>query len=254
MRHIGIVGDAGVGKDTIAQIICEEKHNAYQYAFADPLKDFCVDVFDIPRKYFDDQALKNDTKLLATTESDYAFCQIEKYVDLWIRRDPKFNHNLIDPAFTTMAPRTVELAQEISDRIDYQFNLELSVSTGTHLTPRKIMQRVGTEVFRGMFGDQFWANIKYKQILDNAHTVVFSDVRFESELDFVQSVEDNVVILIEPVGQHINKAAGHSSETLVERVKEETSLVENLYVFRNEKSGLQQLRNAITHLMDQGII
>lgn len=45
-RLIGIVGRAGAGKDTIASFI----PNARKFSFADPLKEFCAEVFDWPRE------------------------------------------------------------------------------------------------------------------------------------------------------------------------------------------------------------
>lgn len=52
---------------------------------------------------------------------------------------------------------------------------------------RRILQTVGTEVFRENVLDNFWLCALHKAILDNHHdkVVIIDDVRFENEVNFI---------------------------------------------------------------------
>lgn len=58
---IGIHGYAGVGKDTVANMIVEHLGNARRRALADPLKDGVATMFDVPREWMDDPQAKENT-------------------------------------------------------------------------------------------------------------------------------------------------------------------------------------------------
>jgi hypothetical protein len=49
---------------------------------------------------------------------------------------------------------------------------------------RGLLQRMGTEVGRQMFGEQVWIN-KAMEIAEREDNVVFSDVRFHNEADAI---------------------------------------------------------------------
>lgn len=51
---------------------------------------------------------------------------------------------------------------------------------------RGLMQRMGTEVGREMFGEDFWVQQAFKQIPDGAN-VVFADVRYKNEAYAIES-------------------------------------------------------------------
>jgi len=50
---------------------------------------------------------------------------------------------------------------------------------------RGLLQRLGTEVGRDMFGENFWVEYAIKKTVD-IQNVVFSDVRFRNEADAIQ--------------------------------------------------------------------
>lgn len=58
LKLIGIVGNAGSGKDTIADYIRNKVPNTYSIPFAAALKDGCARLFGIPESYFYDSAIK----------------------------------------------------------------------------------------------------------------------------------------------------------------------------------------------------
>ncbi len=85
-----------------------------------------------------------------------------------------------------------------------------SVRLGKHVTPRILLQEVGTEVFRGYYKD-IWvtsAMDRAKQYED----VVFTDVRFANEMEAIKQAGGyNILIHREGFTPHINSA--HQSET-----------------------------------------
>ena len=56
---IGLTGYAGVGKDTLADIMVKD-YGFIRFAFADKLKNILSDIYSVPRRLFDDRALKNE--------------------------------------------------------------------------------------------------------------------------------------------------------------------------------------------------
>ncbi len=56
---IGLTGYAGVGKDTLADIMVKD-YGFIRFAFADKLKNILSDIYGVPRQLFDDRALKNE--------------------------------------------------------------------------------------------------------------------------------------------------------------------------------------------------
>jgi len=67
------------------------------------------------------------------------------------------------------------------DKIDVFWSLKLSRTW----TPRIAMQQVGTELFRNQFHNDIWLNTIERKMLDY-DKVVFTDVRFPNEIDFVK--------------------------------------------------------------------
>jgi len=58
------------------------------------------------------------------------------------------------------------------------------------ITPREMIQKVGTECFRRIFDDNFWVNhvdTLYKQALNKGTHFIVSDCRFENEVMWVRN-------------------------------------------------------------------
>jgi hypothetical protein len=73
---------------------------------------------------------------------------------------------------------------------------------------RQLLQQMGTEVGREMFGESFWVDQAFKQIPDGA-SVVFSDVRYRNEADAIKQ-NGGEVWRIERPG--VSAANDHTSE------------------------------------------
>jgi hypothetical protein len=59
---------------------------------------------------------------------------------------------------------------------------------GKSITPRWVLQNIGTDVLRSHFDDRIWLLSVEKQIIDYTGNVVITDVRFKNEMKMVQSM------------------------------------------------------------------
>ena len=76
---------------------------------------------------------------------------------------------------------------------------------------RSLLQRMGTEVGRHMFGENFWVDYALNKAVESGHErIVFSDVRFPNEADSIKSFPRNKIWRIDRPGT--TPANGHISE------------------------------------------
>ena len=73
---------------------------------------------------------------------------------------------------------------------------------------RELMQRMGTEVGREMFGEDFWVEQALKQV-ERGQDVVLADVRYQNEALAIQEYFGEVWRVERP---GVNPANGHTSE------------------------------------------
>jgi hypothetical protein len=75
---------------------------------------------------------------------------------------------------------------------------------------RGLMQRMGTEVGREMFGEDFWVNLAMNRIPDGSKIVV-ADVRFKNEADAIKAAGGQVWRIVRdgvgPANDHISEIA-----------------------------------------------
>lgn len=62
---------------------------------------------------------------------------------------------------------------------------------------RPLMQRLGTEVGRHLFGETFWVDLAMRQV-EQHENVVFADCRFQNEANAILSVGGSVVRVSRP--------------------------------------------------------
>lgn len=72
------------------------------------------------------------------------------------------------------------------------------IDTRWNISPRKVMQFIGTNIFRekindliANIGDNFWVKIMHnncKKMLDENKKIVISDVRFQNEVDMIREL------------------------------------------------------------------
>lgn len=143
--RIGLHGKAGVGKDSIGQLLAK-KLGLEIYAYADPLKELCKEF--IPELPWWGTKTEKETEYLV--------------------RDLDFN-------FTVTFGSELGLRWDVLHAINVYF-LDILENKET-ITTREILQYVGTDIVRKMQGHDFWVNLGQSK-----ENVVITDVRFVNEL------------------------------------------------------------------------
>lgn len=154
---IGLVGKAGVGKDTAAQILSKLKNM--------PIASFARPLHEAAKFVFGDDCLERDKK---ETPLPFGREGFDKLHDGWlipflkteevqfITKDDQIFYNQIYPVF--------------NDPVSGNFYEQLS--------PRKFMQLLGTEYFRFCKGDFF-----IRLMRNSYNDVIIPDVRFRNEAE-----------------------------------------------------------------------
>jgi hypothetical protein len=157
---IGISGRARAGKDTVAEIFIK-KFGFEKVSFADSLKEICSETFGIELDTFH----SNDKK-------DVAFAN-----PLQVNIDHIQSLVMLLKG-AGCAPSQAQIDSLIAEGLTMQF-----------VSPRDLLQRVGTNLCRIHFGDSVWINIfKHKIQNSQGHTVV-ADVRFINERQAIRDLE-----------------------------------------------------------------
>lgn len=181
---IGISGRAGAGKDTLAEIFIK-KFNFKRVSFADSLKEVCSEAFCIPLATFHDN-----------TKKDVAF---ESPLQVNIDHMQSLVMLLKGAG---CAPSQAQIDNLLDDGLSMQF-----------VSPRDLLQRVGTNLCRNHLGDEVWINIfKDKIQKSQGHTIV-TDIRFLNERKVITDLE-GVNILVVRDSLPPLPADAHESELL----------------------------------------
>lgn len=100
------------------------------------------------------------------------------------------------------------------------------------MTPREILQKLGTECIRNVFGQDFWIRRAELEMLTQfAHLYIIPDIRFINEAEWVRASNGLVVHIIK--GPSINKSMlsdkdkKHKSENVLEIYKEDLTIENN---------------------------
>lgn len=152
MVLIGIAGQKGVGKDTVADFLVAH-YGFHKHAFADPIKEAVVTLFQL------------------------------------------------DP---------MQMLGDNKEKIDPRHNL----------SPRQMMQIVGTDMFRNMVSQDFWTNHFKRWYLEReSDNIVVSDVRFQNEVDTIRALGGRVI----RIKRHV-ESAGEIRHTLQDSHPSETGV------------------------------
>ena len=99
---------------------------------------------------------------------------------------------------------------------DYFFNQDLKekpIDFLDGITPRKLMQIVGTDCFRKMVGSDFWTRIMEHNIRNcSSGSICVGDIRFQEEADLIRSLGGTVVLINRDVPDQNDDE--HESESL----------------------------------------
>lgn len=135
---IGILGNIGSGKDTVAEILIQE-FSFHRISFASTLKDACASIFSWDRQAL--EGLNDESR------------QWRESIDVWW-----------------------------ANRLDIP-----------HLTPRWVLQNIGTDVMRKHFHPDIWIASVERQINNTDGNIVISDVRFLNEVLSIQSQDSGYI-------------------------------------------------------------
>jgi len=172
MNLIVINGPAGSGKDTVGKLI--EKHaNARCIAFADPMKTFAATVFGFsPEQLYGPSTTRNaedprwgneDTRRAVTMN--------------YLQARHAFLMEVVPPHYDALK------IFNVGQHLDRWFTTVLSKAT---LTPRYVLQTLGTEWGRETVDDAIWIKYAVRRataiLAVTGHKyVVITDCRFENE-------------------------------------------------------------------------
>lgn len=88
--------------------------------------------------------------------------------------------------------KTVE-SREWREKIDPYWTREL----GWDVTPRAVLQKMGTEAGRNVFGKNLWVASAMKKVYsDKNNHFVFTDVRFENEIDAITEAGGKIYVVM----------------------------------------------------------
>lgn len=90
---------------------------------------------------------------------------------------------------------------------------EIQMPYWNGLSPRMILQRLGTDCLREFFGQEIWVNSFHQRTQDIKNLVV-TDVRFPNEAAYIKRRGG---ILINITKSNTPKVAGHSSEVAMDK-------------------------------------
>jgi len=209
---IGISGKIGSGKDTFASMF--RHHSEYSWEikkFAYKLKQIVSLLTNIPIEELEKEEVKN--------------APLNENWRRWFFVNNGIDHDGIFKDFTypdyfaseDEAKKNHKYLVEISGEGKYRIESEV-------LTPRKILQILGTEAGRDLIHPQIWVNCLFADLHENSNWLI-TDVRFPNE---AKAIKDNGGILIR-INRKSDKISNHPSETSLDNYSDWDFIVDNIY-------------------------
>lgn len=243
-----LAGNAGVGKDTVAQMLCAGR-NGVSIAQADPMKRFAKAQFG-----FSDVSLWGPSELR------------NEHFPISGRR-PNGGFVLDDSAARQLAKETgihhEELSKVLGRWIDTVVSKYVVSDHGTLLLqPRIVLQTLGTEVGRSINPDM-WSNaaiINSKGVLagntdyfssegvfaaagTNRDFVVVTDGRFRNEILNIRQLGGVAIKVVDPAAAKVT--SGHASETSLANIPDTWF---DRVIVNNKDHGFKTLRRHVDDL------
>lgn len=112
---------------------------------------------------------------------------------------------------------------------------------GGRITPRVMMQTLGTEWGRSLLPDM-WLRVWEHELDDSAHTVCVPDVRFDNEAELIRSLGGTIVHIVRKPTADMLAVPAHASEAGITRVKGDI-------IFRNDR-GIEKMAQLAASILD----
>jgi hypothetical protein len=189
MQLIGLGYVARSGKDTIADFLCKN-HGYMKISFIAKMKEACRLIFGL--------------------STDQLYGHLKEVVD------PFWNEHL-------------HLVHQHGIVVPYdQLAPEDKTSSRLEVTPRLIMQLMGTEAGREVFGNDIWVTSTIRELKNSNHDKwIVSDVRFPNEADMILKSGGRVYRVDRPGAGAKGGIAAHPSETALVGYQDWTGVIEN---------------------------
>lgn len=107
-----------------------------------------------------------------------------------------------------------------------------------NLSGRKILQIIGTDVVRELYGSNFWIDCCYNKIPDDIEIVILGDVRFSNEVDSIKQ-RNGIIIKIETP----------KNDNIITHASENIDNINYDYIIYNDRIYIYKLKNDIEKIM-----
>lgn len=192
----GFCGAAGAGKDSVANYM-SRVYNVARYGFSWPLKELCCSLFGWDMGRINDLDYKEQVAPVRTICRDEAAA-------------------ICKDQFAFLRP--VSAQQAVIDHVWEGLNKAAWTASafGEELwTRRKVLQHVGTEVFRAI-DPEHWTTkaiekIRVLQDREDVPAVAVVDVRFVNEADMLRAEFHGTIVRVERVASDDVRATGESA-------------------------------------------
>lgn len=164
-------------------------------------------------------------------------------------------YGFIRIAFADTLKEVCKLVFHFTDEQVYGDDLKEVVDEFWHHTPRDILQKVGTDLFRerlpelcSNISNNIWirsAERKMKDLISKGYNkFVFTDVRFPNELEFVKKLDNSVSWKV--IRPNLKNQDNHSSEKNIDEL--------SCDIVINNNSSLQDLDKIVTSEINKLIL
>lgn len=182
--YIGLCGDAGAGKDTVANMMVEYfEGSATKYSFAEPVYRLAAAILGTTVPDLENRSTKEVTqswqitqRCLVNARDYFNSINLDHYKDF-----PEAWHEFVLHLENYMQPYS-----SLYEKEDTIFTLSIS--------PRKMLELVGTELGREILQQNVWIDRIVRDVaLNKVRVAIISDVRFENEAKFIQENEGELI-------------------------------------------------------------
>lgn len=242
---IGLHGGAGVGKDIFAKFTGEwlatQPHlTFYQTSFAEPVYELAAVIFGVTPEFLGERRKKQLANWFTVTQE-----QLERARDLW---NSWSLDEIID--FSDVWPKFEKLMLEDRKAIHFTQEEVESPLYNIYVSPRQILQWVGTELGRKMVRTSVWIDLLKTRIKRNsASLTIVTDIRFDDEALVIHEypgMSNSLVIQIDsPASPHLIKS-NHVSENGVSK-----HFIDKYFV--NKFEGLEAMFQDVNEFLNKEI-